>query len=346
MKKAVVSFLALILALTTLAGCSSTPTIAKLGLGHLTTIAKSADASVDAEGKKTPASAAIDTVVVAVGFDKDGKVLKISIDTSQSKVAFDENMAITTDLTVKGKTKVELGDGYGMLKSSTIKKEWFQQAAELEKWMVGKTVAQIKAMKTKQRDASHPNVPDVPELTSLVTITVQDYIAAVEEASKNAVEVGKGAVTLGLGHVVDFASSKSYANVDGKETLPVAQVNFTMSASAFDKDGKVLKIIIDTAQTKVAFDKDGKVTTDKTAAVQTKKERGDAYGMAKSSAIKKEWFQQIAELEKWMVGKTSAQISGLKLKEERPDVPELTSLVTVTVPDYLAATVEAASKAK
>jgi predicted DNA-binding ribbon-helix-helix protein len=233
-----------------------------------------------------------------------------------------------------------------MLKNSTIKKEWYQQAAELEKWMVGKTADQIKAMKTKQRDAAHTNVPDVPELASLVSITVQDYIAAVEEASKNAVEVGKGAVTLGLGHVVDLSKSKGYANVDGKETLPNAQVNFTISAAAFDKDGKVLKVVIDTAQTKVAYDKDGKVTSDKTAAVKTKKELGDAYGMAKSSGIKKEWFQQIAELEKWMVGKTSAQISGLKLKEEKADVPELTSLVTVTVTDYLASTVEAASKAK
>ena len=41
-------------------------------------------------------------------------------------------------------------------------------------------------MKTKQTDASHPAVPDVPELTSTVTISVQDYIAAVAESYANA----------------------------------------------------------------------------------------------------------------------------------------------------------------
>lgn len=351
MKKTAVALLVLALAASALSGCKSTPTIAKIGLGHLTSLAKSADLRVAEDGKKTGPSAQVDTVIAAVGFDKDGKVLKVAIDTSQSKVAYDANLALTTDVSAKGKTKVELGDAYGMLKSSGIKKEWYQQASELEKWMAGKTVDQIKAMKTKKRDDAHPSVPDVPELTSLVTITVQDYIACVEEAYKNAAEVGKGAVTLGVGHVVDLASSRGYSKVDDKETLPQAQVNFTITAAAFDKDGKVVKAIIDTAQTRVAFDKDGKVTTDKTAAPKTKKELGDAYGMAKSSGIKKEWFQQIAELEKWMVGKTASQISGLKLKAEGthvgvPDVPELTSLVTITVGDYLAATAEAASKAK
>jgi len=40
-------------------------------------------------------------------------------------------------------------------------------------------------MKTKERDASHPAVPDEPELVSSVTITVQDYIASVAEAFAN-----------------------------------------------------------------------------------------------------------------------------------------------------------------
>ena len=67
-----------------------------------------------------------------------------------------------------------------------IYKNWYEQMAELEKWMVGKTIDEIKAMKVKQRDASHPAVPDVPELTSLVTVTVHEYLEAVAEAYKNA----------------------------------------------------------------------------------------------------------------------------------------------------------------
>jgi tetrahydromethanopterin S-methyltransferase subunit H len=72
-----------------------------------------------------------------------------------------------------------------MAKVSTIKKEWYQQVEDLEKWMFDKTVAEIKALKVKTRDASHTAVPDVPELTSYVTITVQDYIDVVEESLTN-----------------------------------------------------------------------------------------------------------------------------------------------------------------
>ena len=97
----------------------------------------------------------------------------------------------------------------------------------------------------------------------------------------------------------DLASSVALGkDKDGKEVLPVGQFDVVMTAAAFDKDGKVAGVIIDTAQTKVAFSKEGKVTSDKTVAPKTKVELGDNYGMAKSSSIKKEWYQQIAELQK------------------------------------------------
>mgnify|MGYP005841534191 CR=1 FL=1 len=352
MKRLLPAALVMIFMLASLAGCSSGPTVTKIGLGHVTSIAKSTDLTTAADGKVTPPTAQVDTTFAVVAFDKDGKVVKVSIDTAQSKVAFDDKMQLTTDVKAEGKTKVELGDAYGLGKVSTIKKEWNQQIAELEKWMVGKTVDQIKAMKTKQRDASHPKVPDVPELTSLVTITVQDYIAVVEEAWKNAVDVPKGVATLGLGHVVSLARSKSYSMVDGKETLPVAQVDTIMAGVAFDKDGKVVRALIDNAQTKVNYDRNGKVTSDRNAAPQTKVELKDKYGMAAASSIKKEWYQQIAELEKWMAGKTVDQIKAMKTKQRDathpsvPDVPELTSLVTITVQDYIKAVSEAKTNAK
>ena len=47
-------------------------------------------------------------------------------------------------------------------------------------------MADIKSLKVKQRDASHPAVPDAPELTSTVTVTIGDYIAVVAESYRNA----------------------------------------------------------------------------------------------------------------------------------------------------------------
>ncbi|NLY50585.1 MAG: hypothetical protein GX062_06235 [Firmicutes bacterium] len=124
----------------------------------------------------------MDTVIAAALFDQDGKVVNVEIDTAQSKVNYDENMKVSSDKTAPVNTKVELGDKYGMKKASTIGKEWYEQIAELQNWMVGKTVDEIKSLRVKERDASHPAVPDDPELTSLVTISVEEYLEAVAEA--------------------------------------------------------------------------------------------------------------------------------------------------------------------
>jgi predicted small lipoprotein YifL len=370
MKRAVSLLVVLIMSLVTLAGCSSPGKpanqqpaeqppanqqpldgegIVKMGIGHITSIAKSKD--FDAANNVMP-TGQVDTVITVVGFDKDDRVVSITIDTAQTSVAFDEKLQLATDPKGEFKTKVELGDEYGMIKASSIKKNWYEQMAELEKWMVGKTVDEIKAMKVKQKDESHPAVPDVPELTSLVTVTVQDYLEAVEEAHKNARNLSAEAVKVGLGHEISIGKSVGYSAADGKETLPAAQVDTVIAAAAFDEEGKVVGVIIDTAQTKVEFSKEGKVTTDKNGEFKTKVELGDEYGMIKASSIKKNWYEQMAELEKWMVGKTVDEIKAMKVKQKDeshpavPDVPELTSLVTVTVHEYLEAVAEAYENAK
>lgn len=326
--------------------------IVKVGIGHSTSIGKSKDLGVDKDGKEVLPLGQVDTVIIAAAFDKDGKVVKVTIDNAQTKVKFTKDLQVENDMSAELKTKVELGDAYGMTKASKIGKDWYQQAAELEKWMIGKTVDEIKAMKVTQRDEAHPAVPDVPELTSLVTITVHEYIEALEEAYHNAIDVAAGAETLGLGHNISIAKSKGLGSKDGKEVLPMAQVDTVMAATAFDKDGKVVIAIIDNAQTKINFDNTGKVTTDKKGEFLTKVELKEGYGMVKASSIGKEWYQQADELGKWMVGKTVDEIKAMKVKEKDaahpavPDVPELTSLVTVSVEHYIEAVAEAFANAK
>jgi len=315
----------------------------KLGLGQVTSIAKSQGLSVDASGKTVVPMAQVDSVIAAVAFDKDGRIVHVNIDTAQTKVNFNRDWTIATDITVPGKTKKELGDDYGMRKASSIGKEWYEQIAEFEKWLIGKTVEEVKTLKVKARDDAHPAVPDVPELTSLVTITVQDYIAAVEKAWENAVPVKAGGKTLGLGHDISLASSKTAA----------PQVDTTLAAALFDAEGKVVGVVLDVIQSKIPYDtQTNQPAVDIQAPVLSKKELKDNYGMRKASGIGKEWYEQAAELEKWMIGKTAAEIQSMKVKQRDanhvavPDVPELTSLVTITVEKYLAALGEAYSTAK
>lgn len=311
--------------------------IAKIGLGTVTSIAK----SKDKDGDKGPVGQ-VDTVIIAAAFDKDGKVVKIDIDNAQTKVEFTTDLQLATDVNGEFKTKVELGDEYGMKKASSIGKEWYEQAKALGDWMVGKSVDEIKAMKTTQRDDSHPAVPDEADLTSTVTITVQDYIAGLEKAYNNAVDVQAGGEKLGVGQSISISKSKG---LDG-DKLPTAQVDTTIVVGAFDKDGKVVGTIIDAAQTKVEIDKDGKITSDKNAEIKTKNELGDEYGMKQASSIGKEWNEQAKALGDWMVGKTVDEIKGMKNEEGVPSEADLTSSVTIKVQGYMSGIDEAFNNAK
>lgn len=171
--------LALTLVAVLLAGCGAATV--KTGLGHNISIAKSADAAADKAGV-----AQVDTVMAAVTFDSAGKILGVTIDNAQVKVNFDATGKVTSDKAVAPKTKVELGNDYGLKKASKIGKEWFEQIAELEKWMIGKTVDEVNALKVKKVDENHTSVPDIADLSSKVTVSVDDYQAAVTEALANA----------------------------------------------------------------------------------------------------------------------------------------------------------------
>ncbi|HEY4390976.1 MAG TPA: hypothetical protein VGN02_06475 [Paenibacillus sp.] len=321
--------------------------IAKIGLGHITSIGSSKDMEGD-----TLATAQVDTTIVAAAFDKDGKVVKVEIDNAQSKIEYDKDMQVTSDLNADNKTKVELGEDYGMKKASSIGKEWYEQAKALGDWMVGKSIDEIKAMKTKAKDDHHPAVPDEADLASTVTINVSDFIAGVTEAYDHAIDVKAGAEKFGLGHNISIAKSKGLSTKDGQEVLPSAEVNTVMVATAFDKDGKVAGTIIDNAQTKVNFDKNGKVTSDKNAEIKTKVELGDEYGMKKASSIGKDWYEQAGALGDWMVGKSVDEIKGMKTKQKDeahpavPDEADLTSSVTISVQDYIAGLAESYDNAK
>lgn len=135
MKKTLSIVLVLVMALSLLAGCNQTPaptptpdpvpetpTIVKVGLGSVLSIAKSKDAATDV----TPVGQA-DVTVAAVGFDKDGKILSVDIDTAQTKIAFDAAFAVTSDLTAEVPSKTDLGDDYGMKKLPALKKNGLNQ---------------------------------------------------------------------------------------------------------------------------------------------------------------------------------------------------------------------------
>ena len=313
--------------------------VSTMGLGIVTSIGRSVDYDPDAD---VMAMGQVDTTIATATFDADGRIVDVMIDVAQVRVEFDEDLQVATDPTQDFRSKKELGDDYGMRRASDIEKEWDEQIAALEEWMVGKTVDEVLALPLMEDDQS----PDDPDLRTSVTITVTSYFEALEKAYQNAEPVEHGAEMLGLGHTI--AINRSVGLDLDNDVMPMAQVDVNIAGAAFNEDGQVGAVQIDAAQTRVNFDEEGQVTSDRTAEIYTKKELGDDYGMRRASDIEKEWDEQIAALEEWIVGKTVDEVLALPLMDddESPDDPDLRTSVTMTVSYYFEALAEAYSLAR
>ncbi len=305
----------------------------KTGLAVITSVGKSKDAAADAEG-----TAQSDSVIVAVTVDKDGKVVKAAIDTAQTAIKFNAEGKVTSDLTASYKSKQELKEEYGMGKASSLKKEWYEQANALADFVVGKTIEEIKAIPTDDK-----GVTTDADLVSSVTIKINGYKDAFEQAMANAQDLGANAEDkLGLGVLTTIEKSKDATDKDG-----VAQAYSTYTATTFDADGKITSSIINASQANVNFDATGKITTDLTAPVLTKNELGDAYGMKKASKIGKEWYEQAAAFAEFIVGKTVEEVKGFATDETGHNTEaDLVSSVTFGIDGFKLIVEEAFNTAK
>jgi len=87
-------------------------------------------------------------------------------------VAFNAEGKLTSDLSAPALTKTELGEAYGMKKASPIGKEYDEQLAGLEQWLIGKTAAEFKAAYEGKDET----------LLAVATVTLTDMVSAVEKA--------------------------------------------------------------------------------------------------------------------------------------------------------------------
>ncbi|NLB27720.1 MAG: hypothetical protein GX819_02055 [Clostridiaceae bacterium] len=331
MKKIIVLALVAVLAFG-LVACSKKPEAVKTGFGVSFSNYNSKDVDEGANGK-------VDTQAYAAGVmvDKDGKVVKCTIDAMMSVFDFNEEEILTGPETVF-KTKNELGDDYGMRKASPIGKEWNEQAAAFAEYCVGKTAAEIEKIAVsddgKATDA---------DLASSVTVPVKGYQTPVLLAIANAVDLGaKATDKLGLGIV----GTGEQTVVKGEEDKPATAVAYNFyCVLTLNADGKISSCYYDASQGKFKVE-DGKITTDLMAEIKTKNALGDDYGMRKASPIEKEWDEQADAFAKYVTGKTVSDVTGMALKQGAPDVADLASSCTMHVTDMITALEKAAATAK
>ncbi len=139
----------------------------KLGLGVTTDVSGS-----------TAETAQLYSTFAATAVDADGKVLAAIVDAIQPKVAFGAD-ATVGEKTFKA-TKRVLKEEYNMKGVSPIGKEWYEQADAYTEKMVGKTAADITAIKTEVKN-DH-NVAVDADLYAVCTMDITAFNADLAEA--------------------------------------------------------------------------------------------------------------------------------------------------------------------
>ncbi len=334
MKKILAMLLCLGMVMSMLTGCGAKSEAVKTGLAVVSSIGKSTDATAEKDGLGE-----IDSMIAAVLVDKDGKIVDCKIDAAQTKINFSTEGKLTTDPATVFQTKQEKKEAYGMKGSSSIGKEWYEQADGFAKYCVGKTVDQIKGIAVNEE-----GVASDADLAATITVHIGDFIEVVTKAAANASDLGaKKGDKLGLATTTDMGQSKD-ASADGDG---LAQAYSFYTALTLDKDGKITSCTIDASQGNVNFSTAGVVTSDLTVAPQTKQELKEGYGMKKASGIGKEWYEQANAFAKYVTGKKVADVKGIAVTEDgKAGDADLAASVTVHVTDFISNVEKAAANAQ
>jgi len=333
MKKVLTLLLCLTLVVTMITGCGKKEEAAKTGLAVISSISSSKDAGEE------DGLAQVESTIVAVLVGEDGKILACKIDIAETQVNFTAEGALVTDVATELQTKQELGANYGMKKESAIGKEWNEQADAVAAYVIGKTSDEVSGIAINEEGLAGD-----ADLAASVTIHLGGFITAITKAVANAQDLGASSTDkLGLGVTTNIANSTAAtADADG-----LAEAYSMYSVVTTDKDAKITSSYLDASQSEVNFSTTGVVTSDLTAALQTKQELKDAYGMKKESAIGKEWYEQANAFSTFVVGKTADEVGGIALTEKGiASDADLAASVTVHVGPFMAvvqkATVNAA----
>ncbi len=153
----------------------------------------------------------------------------------------------------------------------------------------------------------------------------------------------EASVKTGFAVVAGFSGTKD-ATADANGAVQV----YPMYAGVMvDMDGKIVKCVVDSYQAKVTFDVNGKITSDLTAKIESKDQKGYAYGMKANSGLGKEWFEEAAYFADYCVGKTAEEVAAIALDEtgHAADADVLAG-ATITVSSILQAIVAACESAQ
>ena len=311
MKKILALALCLCTILAVCVACGAKEVEYKLGMGVV----------VSMESSKT-GNAQVDATVATVVTDAEGKIVACRIDVAQNKMTITDGAVDTAKVF---ETKMELGDRYGMAgkvdnDGNGVMKEWYEQVKVFESYVVGKTAAEVEAIKTQEKN-NHQIAVDEALLSAGCSMQITDFMAAVVKACKDdqgmAFKAVEGTFTLGVAAKTTAAESVA-ATAEAEGTVKM----YTDFAATVVVDGKIVAALNDAIQPNIKINAAGEVVEKSFKA--TKRELKDEYGMAPALGYGMdwngdgkvlEWYLQSAEFSKFVVGKTAADVEGMATKE-------------------------------
>ena len=149
-----------------------------------------------------------------------------------------------------------------------------------------------------------------------------------------------GALKTGLAVSTDISKSVS-ATADA---AGAAEYDVTLAAVTVDDNGVIRSCVIDSIPATVNFDTTGAITSDLSAVIDTKNEKGENYGMVAWGGAVAEWNEQVAAVAKYAVGKTVDELKNGDIdmvSGKAKDGTDLQSSATIYLAGYVYA-IEAA----
>lgn len=279
----------------------------KLGVGCVT------DFAMDGTDKATTTA-----TVAAVLLDAEGIIRRCRL----------EEVVLSTsaagDITPDFSGKWERGGSYHPTEkdvggSSELNSSWQEQAQAFCSYVEGKTAMEVGGIA-----ATDGKSGEIPGCDLVITAFIRAVHKAADTAQSQAEATAANVLRLAV-----------TATTNSAATAP--QYDVEMAAVTRDDAGRITGCYTDGLQVKLKAD-----GTTVTAAgnMATKRELGDAYNMKSASGIKKEWYEQATAFDRYAVGKTATELSGLKTNAEGKT--DAIAGCTMTVTSMLKNTVKAA----
>lgn len=282
MKKILSVLIILTMLVSALVGCNNTKV----------PVEKDYSLSIGVVVTEKPETLKVTETVAAIVTDADGKIVLCRLDCMDYTAKYNEDGTLDTTAPI---SKVATGSAYGTMPAGS----WDEQSAALEKFVLGKTQAEVAATALDGTTAADA------DLKASCSINIVDLLKAIDNAFKSekkmSFKASSEALTAGLNIIGTAKDSSVELTAQTEKNLKFS----TTFSAAVMADGKVVAAILDSADVEFKNITDAGASTYSFAG--TKRELGENYGMMPSGT----WYTQADAYAAAAIGKTADDIATL-----------------------------------